>query len=780
MGLWIEPAQVEVRDRPEGYREFRCTPTHWFYDAPFSHEALYADGVSNRVDLNEDPDFWSASDAALRVRHVPAAELDIREMVLLSTQRGTDYNAEKPWAAAPWVEALEAAWSGGATHIHPARKIPTSEATDLWRQGGMPALSFVKPLMYPLQTGRGIGISERPPRIHEPWHGGEGVWFAWSTLEEVRSWQPRQDAEPRAAPPEEGCLLLFVSHRWESLDHPDPTGRQLEAIRAGLTMGLSAAVLLTTDGATPSGLPELFARWLKSQNIGIEPLKPWAEQTRDAAQGTLIEKEFLEKALSDPPDILAQIRERVLLWYDYTSMYQASRTAEQESAFRQDLRRLNSIQAGAATLVLAENDDYTRRAWCFLEVCGGVRGLIVEITPSWGKRIGAYQNIQRWAHLGDQLIGALVIHGLQAIRGSGLRATHDTDLPVVAELLSRLPLFGLASSSKTDLIGGSIPTPRRPGGWVAEGVTVPQETIRDGPPLEFGTVPDVHVLEWVRLGAAEADGLRGEVGMWIYTSQLVLSLAWAAQAPRWLELAGIDTRLAGVACTWADSRALADDGRGWTRYVPSDVETLVIVTQSDLNRICRLLDEVQKTHLAAGTTVITVMPDTGRTMIQRPPRGRAAPKLLEADALVVPRVRKSTADPLCLLLERGRDLADVEAMAALRLDPTEGPVRSMTTEKVQAAGARRVALEAKARLSTSSWDNYAKPRLTAKAWADPAAVLRQLDVLEQFLAMICEFSDNPFERRQVLYGVLEHLKLTHDEPLTDELLVFVSKLAEEG
>jgi hypothetical protein len=91
-------------------------------------------------------------------------------------------------------------------------------------------------------------------------------------------------------------------------------------------------------------------------------------------------------------------------------MFQAPRTADEETAFRAEIVRMNAIQAGAATLVLAENEDFPRRAWCFLEICGGVRGLLVEAIPSWGVEIDAYQGIQKWGYLSDQLISALATH----------------------------------------------------------------------------------------------------------------------------------------------------------------------------------------------------------------------------------------------------------------------------------------------------------------------------------------------------------------------------------
>ena len=76
-----------------------------------------------------------------------------------------------------------------------------------------------------------------------------------------------------------------------------------------------------------------------------------------------------------------------------------------------------------------------------------------------------------------------------------------------------------------------------------------------------------------------------------------------------------------------------------------------------------------------------------------------------------------------MLRSLGWELRDVEAMAALRLDPTEPTVRSITPEGVWGAGERRVELEVKARLWTGNWEVYAKPRFTAKAWADLRAVM---------------------------------------------------------
>lgn len=772
---------VTVVDRPEGYREFRCIPPHWVYEPPFDRRALYAEGVSNHLDPDRDWDFWSASDAALRLQSVPAEQLDIHEMVVLGTRRSVDYNAPKPWAARTWVDEIDAVWAQRATHLHPFARLPDSEKHDLWSHGGMKALPISSRLQYPLQTGMGILASERPHRSHEPWHGGEGVWYRWDTLDTWDRWPRRQEVEQVGAAPQKDELMLFVSHRWETLDHPDPTGRQLQAVRTGLTLALAAAVLSDAD-STPSGLPELFRRYCDDHHLATIALRPWAELVREAAMATFSETEFLQQ-LREPEDTgarrqLASFRKNVVLWYDYTSMYQTPRDRHEEEIFRVDLTRLNDIQAGAATLVLAENEDYTRRAWCFLEISGGVRGLLVEVTPSWGKSISAYHGVQRWADVSDQLIGALITHGERAIEGSGLQATHPSDLPIVAGLIARLPLFGLVSSSGSDLIGGSIPMPRRNGKWILDGRRATPDIRRDGPAVEFGAVPPVTVLEWVRISMASADQLDGRVGMWVYTSQRVLSLAWASRAPEWTALAGVDGPVETVACTWADARALAEDGRGWTRYIPSRLETLIVVTQTDLNRICLLLDQVIKAHLAAGTTVITVMPDSGRVRVERPGADWTTPAGLDLDILAAPRIRRFTAYPryLTRVKEGGLDAARVQA--TLRLDPSGDYVPWDKTHDLDDAGARRVAAEATARLTTASWEVYAIPRLDAASWRNADSALAQVDAIIGLVQRAASVSSNPFECRAFIYNFLEQQHLMGSEPLTQHVLDVLDAILE--
>ena len=330
--------------------------------------------------------------------------------------------------------------------------------------------------------------------------------------------------------------------------------------------------------------------------------------------------------------------DRVLVWYDYASMFQAPRTPAEQKAFRHEIVELNRIQARAATVVIAGDDQYTSRAWCFLEMCAGMRHHIVELVPSWGSQVGmSPTTASRWASRTDQLIGALNSLGLDAIYRSGLAATHPEDMRDISRLMSELPLIGLVETDDSDLVEGlsRYRSARASGSRCAQGqlrATGHRRPLAIGAP---GDLPAPELLTSAARRCADSDGLASEIGIWVYTTQRTLSLAWAARAGEFWEVlrphledgaAEGGLRLpslsgpTSVGCLWADARALADDGLGWTRIVPSKARVLVVLTQSDLPAICLILDRVVGSHLAAGVPVVTYSPDTGRRPCTHRPR----------------------------------------------------------------------------------------------------------------------------------------------------------------
>lgn len=799
----FHPHAVTIAERPEGYREIRCIPAWWSYSGERPLELLLAECYCVRKGedphgVRGDPDFWSASDAAMRLRTLPPEDLALRELGVLATRRWIGYNAPRPWLSASETRHLSSSWERDAGDVHWTDRIPENEGVrDLWHRYGMGgATPVAASISYAMLDGH------TPLRDATPWKTAGGTWYSWAAIARWDRWPRRQEAAAQPAGAED-CLRLFVSHRWEALDHPDPTGAQLQALNVGLTLSVAAA-LLRKDAAdalwrTHSGLPELIARFLDAHTgdhpraimraADVPALKKWAERIHAAASDTTTESDFLplaRAATESAPPALAALGQRILVWYDYASMFQSPRTPDEERLFREELLQLNAIQRDAATVVIAGDQQYLSRAWCFLELCGGLRQAVVELTPSWGKTVGAGTAPPFWWSRSDQLIAALNFFGTQAIERSGLGVTHTRDFPDIARLLAQLPLAGLIESDDTDLVGGSIPVAMRDGQWViaTETAAVPAPVLdRAGVPLlDWGRVPRGGSLH-AATDAAGAEGLRGPVGMWIYTTQRALSLAWAARAGEiWACLADSlrsDLRKlrisvksqASVACTWADSRALGDDGSGWTRVVPSDLKLLVIVTQDAIPSLCRLYDLVLYSHLCAGVPVVTYMPATGRSVLLRGAYAveqGVVPTLMQADVLAVPRFRRSSSHPRYFFVPKGMPQEDAEVLAALRLDPTQGPIRPEPTSdsslpeltppagmsELLAQSEARVRTEALARSLTASWDTWATPRLHQSAWACGMAPL-QLSLIDRIVRRASTVSSNPLERRKLIYILVE-------------------------
>jgi hypothetical protein len=796
----FSPHSVEVIERAEGYREFRCLPATWSYAGPRSLRPLLCEFYSQRMGVDPyglglESEFWSGSDAALRLRSLPRGDLAARELHALASRRSTGLNAPEPWASQPDVDALAAAWEPEATDIHFSQYPSPDEPSMIWDHFGM-ARSDEPPVVF----GYGQRESRRPllGRSGASWEGGVGTWYSWSELRSWDRWPRRQELQRFARGADPGNLLLFVSHRWESLDHPDPTGRQLQALKLGLNLALAAAVLrlsgAETGERTSSGLPELIAQFLDDSGADVVAqvaCQEWAREIKAAAEGTpdeqAVQRRVQSLEMSEVSRTLDRIRDRILLWHDYASMFQAPRTPTEEEAFRTEILELNSIQGGAATLVIAGDAQYLSRAWCFLELCAGMRGRIVELTPSWGTSVGVGDSVTRWASRSDQLIGALATLGADAISHSGLQATHPEDLPAIARLLGALPLTGLVETDDSDLIGGAFPLPFRSGEWMFPDSGADSLSVReyDMPSvLDFGRVPSPVTLLRVADQAAGADKLGGAVGAFVYTTQRTLTLAWAARAREFLELVGAHIAARGelgeleavlglssdvsVACVWADARSLADNGLGWTRVVPSTVQTLFIVTQSDLPDLSLIYERIVRWHVACAVPVVTYMPETGRLLLHglsetdvRRATGR------RADVLAVPRLRRSEADPRRMFTSSDVGQAEIEVLASLRLDPADGIVSSgRVVDKAAAEGfgnvgdeitpatllthsEGRVRAEALARSTAATWDEWCSPRVNQSYWRNGMAPL-QLHVIEQLVRKALKISDNPFKRRRLL------------------------------
>jgi hypothetical protein len=785
----VHAHQFDVVERSEGYREYRCLPTSWSWESDQEISSLVAEMWSAQKGVDPigsaDSEFWSATDAALRIRSLPPSELARRELNLLATRWETGLNAPKAWFSWSLVRNLQTMESE-ASDLH-FTEIPTEEPPlDLWDHYGMRSTSDL-----PVMTGWDMRAGPAAP-ASEPWHGGIGNWYSWMTIAGWSSWPRLQDTEQSVSKPTPGHLLLFVSHRWEHVEHPDPTARQIRALQTGLTIATARAVQLQVREAdrTASGLPELIVRYASANDLDLEAAGAvdWAEQVETIARSADLEREFLLAVSGiQTPAPITGLRESILIWYDFASMYQEPRSPMEHEAFSRELLELVAIQQAAGTIVIAGDQRYFRRAWCFLELCVGMRNTVSELTPSWGHHIGARESLTRWAGRSDQLIGALNSLGLDGLAASGLRVTDAADLPTIARLLASLPLVGRVGSDDSDVVGGAMPLPLREGGWCLNGVSPPaRRTEATAAAVPSGLVVDQSALAMATEHAAGANALDLEVGVWAYTTQRTLSLSWAARAEelmQWLAdaVARVDPDVAGsirsggepaVSCTWADAIGLADDGVGWTRFIPSTAELLVIFTQPVMPEICRIYERIRSAHLACGVPVITAFPHTGMVVIDTPAPDLPDPETTKADVLVVPRVRRSTAYPRQLMVDPNVPATQIELIPALRMIPAEGYVGvGKVTAEAAAAGLwdagtaltpdvlldwadKRARAEALARSATASWDTWARPRLGPAAWACGMAGL-QLTVFERLISEVARVSDNPLVRRRLLYVLVK-------------------------
>jgi hypothetical protein len=691
------------------------------------------------------------------------------------------------------------AWEPEATDVHFSQYPEEKKATSIWDHYGMKE-SLAEPVIF----GYGMRKSLRPQlgKSGCVWRGGPGTWYAWSTLLQWERWPRRQKAHRHAVAAEPEKLLLFISHRWESLDHPDPTGAQLLCLKVGLTLALAAAVLQlgAAQGKkqTASGLPELIAEFLESipATAEINTLLQWAEAIKSAAERLETEEDFWRAArrleTENHRASLDRIRSLVLIWYDYASMFQAPRSPAEEAEFRREILQLNAIQRHAGTLVIAGDHRYLSRAWCFLELCGGMRQRIVELTPSWGTAVQVGDSVTHWASRSDQLIGGLNAFGQETIRHSGLEATHPEDLTDIARLLGELPLAALIETDDSDLIGGAIPLPFRSGQWLLPKgggrLSPTREQVLPSTP-DFGRLPAPETIGRISEKQRNVDALRGGVGIWVYTTQRMLTLAWFARAYElWTTLKNellfglssedikktvLSDKEPDIACMWADSRSLADDGGGWTRAIPSGVDALFIVTQADLPNLCRIYDWVVTAHLACKIPVITYTPEIGRTLFHLPQNDNSLhAEARKLDVLAVPRMRRQDVRASRIFTVAGTARRDVEVLAALRLDPSQGLVRpgrlsdeaaadglgtageEITAEQLLVHSETRVRAEGFARSTAATWHEWCTPRLHQAAWQVGMAPL-QVRIIEQLVRKVFAVSDNPLKRRKLLKILVE-------------------------
>lgn len=169
--------------------------------------------------------------------------------------------------------------------------------------------------------------------------------------------------------------LFFISHRWETLDHPDPTGRQLRAIQDFLRRLCVCIEAMMVDKESRLRLVPALSHegTLQAEEVArrILGFGPFSDDgllpLRGPARRELI-KETFDRARQDSQAFQAWLAARLGVWLDYTCMLQKPLAPAEEQEFRQALMALGSLVASSTVLALRQaGDDYAARGWCVSE-----------------------------------------------------------------------------------------------------------------------------------------------------------------------------------------------------------------------------------------------------------------------------------------------------------------------------------------------------------------------------------------------------------------------------
>jgi hypothetical protein len=170
---------------------------------------------------------------------------------------------------------------------------------------------------------------------------------------------------------ENACPLkikVFISHRWEDLRNPDPHGDQFRSL-----VEFFSRVFMTANG------------WLdkesylaKELSIGEDLLDQFEESNLVTCRcdsdswldlrSVLGHKELFYSRIEDiyTRRKFYKLLKHVQIWYDFTSMPQSPRSAEEQAIFEHRLNQLAHI-AGQSEVIVLWGNESLNRAWCVLE-----------------------------------------------------------------------------------------------------------------------------------------------------------------------------------------------------------------------------------------------------------------------------------------------------------------------------------------------------------------------------------------------------------------------------
>lgn len=169
--------------------------------------------------------------------------------------------------------------------------------------------------------------------------------------------QRRQDLEVEPMAPENCHLLLFISHRWETTDHPDPTGKQLAALKSLIHFVCDAC-----DALSESSIEERLRILPTLRQYG-------------ALQAILLVSRLSSSVLSIASSMASQrvhewLPNHIGIWYDFACLPQKPRSNSEHEEVQAALLALPDLLLSEEISLIAlrdADDDYESRGWCIAE-----------------------------------------------------------------------------------------------------------------------------------------------------------------------------------------------------------------------------------------------------------------------------------------------------------------------------------------------------------------------------------------------------------------------------
>ncbi len=193
-------------------------------------------------------------------------------------------------------------------------------------------------------------------------------------MQDMERYQDVRDRVKWLTADEQPLALLFISHRWETLEHPDPSGRHFKAIQEFLRrLCICIEAMLIPKKERLQFVPSLTlegtlqAEEVARRILGFGPFSdsPACIKEKDARKVVSEKFKFYQ---NNKPAFRDWLSGKIGLWLDYTCMPQKPLSPEDEPEFRRTLGALDSLTMSSTLVALRDaDDDYPLRCWCASE-----------------------------------------------------------------------------------------------------------------------------------------------------------------------------------------------------------------------------------------------------------------------------------------------------------------------------------------------------------------------------------------------------------------------------